>query len=44
MALGYRGKAIGICLNALLEQVVDERLPNEKKALLAFAAENQKDW
>lgn len=44
MALGYRGKAIGTCLNALLEQVVDERLPNEKKALLAFAAENQKEW
>ena len=44
MALGYRGKAIGTCLNALLEQVVDERIPNEKKALLAFAAENQKDW
>ena len=44
MALGYRGKAIGICLNALLEQVVDERMPNEKKALLAIAAENQKDW
>lgn len=44
MALGYRGKAIGICLNDLLEQVVDERMPNEKKALLAFAAENQKDW
>lgn len=44
MALGYRGKAIGTCLNALLEQVVDERLPNERKALLAFAAENQKDW
>ena len=44
MALGYVGKAIGICLNALLEQVVDERLPNEKKALLNWAAENQKDW
>ena len=44
MALGYRGRAIGTCLNVLLEQVVDERLPNEKKALLAFAAENQKDW
>lgn len=44
MALGYRGKAIGTCLNALLEQVVDERMPNEKNALLAFAAENQKDW
>ena len=44
MALGFQGKEIGTCLNALLEQVVDERLPNEKKALLAFAAENQKDW
>ena len=44
VALGYRGKAIGICLNALLEQVVDERLPNEKKALLNWAAEKQKDW
>ena len=44
MALGYRGKAIGICLNALLEQVIEERLPNEKKALLDWAAENQKDW
>ena len=43
MALGYRGKAIGTCLNALLEQVVDERLPNEKEALLDWAAENQKD-
>ena len=44
MALGYRGKAIGTCLNALLEQVVDERMPNEKNALLNWAAENQKDW
>ena len=44
MALGFQGKEIGTCLNALLEQVVEERLPNEKKALLAFAAENQKDW
>lgn len=44
MALGYRGKAIGTCLNALLEQVVDERLPNERKALLDWAAETQKDW
>ena len=43
MALGYRGKAIGTCLNALLEQVVDERMPNEKNALLDWAAENQKD-
>ena len=43
MALGYRGRKIGTCLDALLEQVVDERLPNEKEALLDWAAENQKD-
>jgi tRNA nucleotidyltransferase (CCA-adding enzyme) len=35
MALGYTGKAIGQALNALLEQVLDEKLPNEKEALLA---------
>ena len=35
MALGYTGKAIGQALNALLEQVLDEKLPNEKGALLA---------
>ena len=34
MALGYRGKAIGQALNALLEQVLDEKIPNEKEALL----------
>ena len=37
MALGYTGKAVGQCLNALLEQVLDEKLPNEKEALLTFA-------
>ena len=36
MALGFTGKAIGTCLNALLEQVLDEKLPNEKDALLDF--------
>lgn len=34
MALGITGKAIGTTLNALLEQVLDEQLPNEKQALL----------
>ena len=34
MALGYTGKEIGQMLNALLEQVMDEKLPNEKEALL----------
>ena len=37
MALGYQGKAVGSCLKDLLEQVLDEKLPNEKEALLAFA-------
>ena len=34
MQLGYSGKDIGRCLNSLLEQVLDEQLPNEKEALL----------
>ena len=44
MTLGYRGKEIGICLNALLEQVLEERLPNEKDALLIFAAEHREEY
>jgi len=36
MDLGYTGKAIGETLNALLEQVLEETLPNEKEALLTF--------
>lgn len=39
MALGLpRGKAIGQTLNALLDAVLDERLPNERSALLAEAS------
>ena len=34
MALGYSGKDIGQSLNFLLEQVLEEALPNEKDALL----------
>ena len=36
VALGYRGKAIGQALSALLELVVDEQLPNERDALLLW--------
>lgn len=36
MALGIQGKAIGATLNHLLEQVLDETLPNEKDALLDY--------
>ena len=43
MALGFHGKEIGSCLNFLLEQVIEEQLPNEKTALLAFAAERREE-
>lgn len=36
MALGYQGRAIGEGLNALLDAVLDEKVPNEKKALLDY--------
>lgn len=40
VALGFvPGKAIGQCLTSLLNQVVEETLPNEKEALLAAARE-----
>ena len=35
MDMGFVGKEIGTCLNYLLEQVLDEQLPNEKPALLS---------
>lgn len=34
LPLGIEGKAIGQTLNFLLEQVIDEKIPNEKPALL----------
>ena len=34
MALGFSGPAIGKALNALLDQVLDEQLPNDRAALL----------
>ena len=33
MDMGFVGKEIGTCLNYLLEQVLDERLPNEAESL-----------
>ena len=41
MALGLSGKAIGEALNTLLEQVLDEALPNERQALLTYVEELQ---
>ncbi len=35
MRLGYQGREIGACLHSLLEQVIDEKLPNERDALLS---------
>ena len=43
-ALGYQGKAIGDALNLLLEQVLDEKLPNEKPALLDALKETNIIW
>ncbi|MBQ7801338.1 MAG: HD domain-containing protein [Oscillospiraceae bacterium] len=37
MDLGFEGKAIGACLQRLLDLVIDEKIPNERDALLAEA-------
>ena len=37
MELGFRGKAIGQALESLLEQVLEEAIPNEREALLREA-------
>jgi tRNA nucleotidyltransferase (CCA-adding enzyme) len=37
MALGMTGRQIGLCLNHLLELVLEEKCPNEKQALLSAA-------
>ena len=41
MALGYTGKEIGQALQKLLDQVLDETLPNEKTALLEAAVKEE---
>jgi tRNA nucleotidyltransferase (CCA-adding enzyme) len=43
MALGFTGKAIGQALQVLLEQVVDEQLPNEKEALLSWLLKEREE-
>lgn len=37
MSLGYQGPAIGKVLQECLDAVLDEQIPNEKNALMAFA-------
>lgn len=39
-AAGVSRRKTGICLNALLDAVIEDRLPNEKEALLAYAHEH----
>lgn len=41
LALGFRGKAVGDALKALLEQVLEEQVENNKEALLASAQRMQ---
>ena len=38
-ALGLSGKAVGEALNALLDQVVEGKLPNEREMLLLYVKE-----
>ena len=43
MALGYTGRAIGTCLNRLLELVLDEQLPNEREALIHYLTTSESE-
>ena len=43
MALGYQGPDLGRCLQHLLDGVLEERLPNEKEALLREAKIYEKE-
>ena len=37
MALGYSGREIGVCLDDLLQQVMDEQIANRREELLEAA-------
>ena len=41
MQIGFKGRSIGVMLNWLLDQVIEENLPNERSVLLAWA---QRVW
>ncbi len=43
MDMGYRGRAIGECLEWLLSQLLAEQMPNEREALLAAARAHKGD-
>lgn len=36
MALGYRGREIGVVLSTVLENVIEGKLPNDKKMIIGF--------
>ena len=37
MLLGFTGKQIGLALESCLDAVLDERIPNDRTALMLFA-------
>ena len=43
MALGLAGRDIGRALNACLTAVMEEKLPNERAALLEYAEQVKKE-
>ncbi len=42
MEIGYTGKEIGVCLNNILELVIDEKIENNREKLLKYAQEMRK--
>ena len=42
ISLGFKGKEIGEMLNLLLKEVIEEKIPNEKNALVKRASQNIK--
>ena len=42
ISLGYKGKEIGEMLNLLLKEVIEEKIPNKKDALITRASQNLK--
>ena len=40
MAMGFKGKQIGLALQSCLDAVLEERIPNERGPLLSYAQEH----
>lgn len=43
MAMGFKGKQIGLALQSCLDAVLEERIPNERGPLLSYAQEHNAD-